>query len=990
MHKELTKFGPDVTLVADSTLQFLDFGLSLGTSKGPSFNFAETPDAADSTQLRLRKLSIDPDSETLFDVQNGEEVRSDATYSVNLAYALDLFNDTWLPMPYFKSSPNARSEGTERFEKGPTLWSRLRVVKLEAPDEEDNTHRVTVGFDTRTEQRRKNTPYTIAAPSDVTSNSQFEFASQFSEFSWFLDEHWVIGWLKDLLADALESGNVRALYREDENEAQLAYWAAYITLIEGLAETIDLPNVRFLITMSEDKKAKPEPPFDVDLVLDIGNARTCGVLVEHNKEGRLGLDNAKRLEIRDLEKLEFAYSKPFQSRVEFRDVSFGIEKWPKQAGGKDTLFKWPSFLRLGSEARRLNSCSAGTEGLSGLSAPKRYLWDDASREQQWSFNTTGKQHARPEIVGKLMRHLTEAGDLVSRERAGSYAYRAKFSRASLFSLKVMEVLLQAIRQINEPAYRWSTQMRNVPRRLRRIILTIPSATPIVEQREFQKRAQDGLDLIWEQMEWDDIDNQQFEKPSLRISYDEASCTQLVYLYSEIMDRYQRSAQEFLSLKSDPQSSEDGKAQLRIASIDIGGGTTDLMIGTYTSSDDQPHQLRLEQNFREGFRLAGDDVIQQVISQHVLYAIAQDLRSKGIPNPGNFLSTVMNATNADAKTRQRRVLFVNQVLAPLAYSLLGVYERAGLDGTTDGTTFDEAFEIGTIPPNDLTDFFDEAAQAAGAEEFKLRNVKFPLNAKRMNKTIADVVEANLRCLTDIVAAYQCDYLLVTGRPSRLPAIRNLVLAAMAVLPHRVVFMHEYSIGDWYPFSSAANVIGDPKTTVAVGALICALAEDSLLTNFSLPPKSFSLLSTANVVGLMDISGALTDSGVLFRKDETGNYEKATDDFLYSQPVILGFRQIDRSNWPATPLFRLHIPHAKLDDALRSTLPWRIELSRPELSENAIRRGETEDETFRIETVTKKDGTELMNARSRLKLQLQTMFEAEGFWTDTGNIQIPSDL
>jgi hypothetical protein len=41
----------------------------------------------------------------------------------------------------------------------------------------------------------------------------------------------------------------------------------------------------------------------------------------------------------------------------------------------------------------------------------------------------------------------------------------------------------------------------------------------------------------------------------------------------------------------------------VASIDIGGGTTDLMICTYSAEAGQ--EIEPHQNFREGFRIAGD-------------------------------------------------------------------------------------------------------------------------------------------------------------------------------------------------------------------------------------------------------------------------------------------------------------------------------------------------------------------------------------------------
>ena len=50
--------------------------------------------------------------------------------------------------------------------------------------------------------------------------------------------------------------------------------------------------------------------------------------------------------------------------------------------------------------------------------------------------------------------------------------------------------------------------------------------------------------------------------------------------------------------------------LRVASIDIGGGTTDLIINNYTvEGRGTSVTLHPEQNFREGFNKAGDDLLR---------------------------------------------------------------------------------------------------------------------------------------------------------------------------------------------------------------------------------------------------------------------------------------------------------------------------------------------------------------------------------------------
>ena len=53
--------------------------------------------------------------------------------------------------------------------------------------------------------------------------------------------------------------------------------------------------------------------------------------------------------------------------------------------GRRDAFQWATIARVGKEAARLASRREGNEGSTGLSSPKRYLWDDARYEQGWRF-----------------------------------------------------------------------------------------------------------------------------------------------------------------------------------------------------------------------------------------------------------------------------------------------------------------------------------------------------------------------------------------------------------------------------------------------------------------------------------------------------------------------------------------------------------------------------------------------------------------------------
>ena len=949
-------------------------------------------DSADLTAV-LRRLSPDPETGNLVDARSGEIIDVDSPkpiYSIGFSEALQIFDQVWLPFPYLKRRDQT-ARGPERFEKGPTVWSRMRVVKLTGDSDQGNDndeYRLLIAFDTRPVERRANTPYTSPFWEDIKNETKFEFAHRFDEISWFIGEPWARGWLQTAYQEALALKGINDIYRQDESVAVCAFWAFYSVLLQGIRAHAKIPYVHFLDTISEPLSHQP---IDMSLVLDIGNNRTCGVLVENNRNVNLDLRSTSCLELRDLSEPHLVYQDAFQSLVEFSETKFGYDNWAVKAGIRDS-FLWPSPIRVGPEANRLSGKSHGVEGNTGLSAPKRYLWDEDEADQQWYFNSAEYRTNEQRIVeGLFMTKITPDGNRLSRMSPdATVAIQAKFSKASLFTFMVMEIILHGLRQVNEPSYRALCENPRVPRRLSKIIITVPSATPIVEKKLFQKRAQDAIKLIWEIMRWDIAGAHQFAEPELRVAYDEASCTQLVYLYAEIVQKLKRTPNEFFSLKTIGHGADTSYDKLRIASIDIGGGTTDLMIATYHTEASLTSRIELQQNFREGFRCAGDDIVAQVITEHILYQIIKSLSGLGVSSPSVLLRELLSDVGTNAIERHQRKLFITQVLLPIAYSILSSYENhRPLDSAIDPLHLRDVFSESEMPAQELLEYLDRALAQKGIDGFKLQDLSFPVDIQRLAKTITKVMGNNLRALTDVISAFGCDYLLLTGRPSRLPVVKDLILQGMPVLPHRVVLMHDYSVGDWYPFAVRGNLIGDPKTTVAVGALICSLAEAATLEGFHLPQGAFSLISTANYIGAIRPDGSMADRDILFSRDAKGALpQNSTKPHNFTGAIRLGFRQLDDERWTATPLYTLQLPEKEGTHELPKGLPWKVSFSRQRdsLLKNSENSRE-EDESISVVKIVNDINQEVMPPKSKLHLKLQTLPDRSGYWLDTGKIEVP---
>ena len=101
---------------------------------------------------------------------------------------------------------------------------------------------------------------------------------------------------------------------------------------------------------------------------------------------------------------------------------------------------------------------------------------------------------------------------------------------------------------------------------------MPTAMPLAERKLFARRVQTALRLTWRAL---GLDESQAPQPFL--NWDEATGTQIVFLYNEIKDNFQGDAGRFFKTFGRVREGYGDAPCLRLASIDIGGGTTDLIL-----------------------------------------------------------------------------------------------------------------------------------------------------------------------------------------------------------------------------------------------------------------------------------------------------------------------------------------------------------------------------------------------------------------------------
>jgi len=1041
----------EITLVPNSGVQFvtLPFSTTDVTNFDRTFierRFSERDMRG--TEVDVRRLLQGWNSRSPNEAPPNEPVGDDDPYGISKDRALEPFIGKWVPVPYLCVSTPATALNPAILMDGPTNWVRVRITKAHEGEVGDGpTHIAVFAFDTliedyeppphrpepgeperpyvpHTEPRKRDLTQAFHFVSDMNSLDRILADPRQSRITGDITDHqaWLVEWLKQSFIEFMKAKKApRPLNPAVDLPHQLEHVSRWIAMLDLLRLAASPPVIRFIDTLSDQST---HVPVDVDLILDVGNSRTCGMLIEDfpNDADMPGISNAMTLALRDLSEPERTYGEPFDSHIEFSQANFG-DYGLSRLSGRDFAFFWPSMVRVGKEATRLrNQQDDGNESLCGMSSPKRYLWDVTEAVQPWRFQRSDyiDENVLPPTLARTRTHVNSRGDVLSQVQKDNslfeklYEGRPRdwklpgplftYSRSSMYTFMLAELIWQAFVSINSPEVRALRKQSGVPRRLRRVILTLPTAMPSREQRIMRARAQSAINLLWELMGWSKSPPRGTEKPIVDVMWDEASCGQMVWLYGEIAEKF-GGIEAFFDLMGRPRlpftadtppaPGAREETSLRIASVDIGGGTTDLMITTYFQQDNLA--IRPVQTFRESMRVAGDEVVKAVIETVLFPAIAAHLREAGASDPLTILRELFRGDGANISVQQgnRRRQFVHRVLQPAALSVMSAYEdmNASDYGTVERRPLaDLVADFADVPAATL-DYLGGAAQRATGVPLELGQIAVPLDFGQVREATKHALGPVLDNMCEAINHFDCDVVLLTGRPSRLPSIVDLIADALAVPPDRIVPMHLYQPGHWYPFLSRQDArITDPKTTAVVGGTLCAMA-DRRIKNFMVYTDAFQMRSTARFIGQLETNGMLKAEKVLFSEAELNDPKLASQpkSLPYYSRLTIGYRQLPFERWTATPLYELNetrggnpIPKPVKVTLARSEVEREVD---PDLdsrrAQDAIFKRESAREELRIEEAETPTGSPVA---ASMTLSLRTLDANTNYWLDTGILNV----
>lgn len=931
-------------------------------------------------------------------VKQGTEVKT----------AFELLEGSWLPMPMYEF------EGAQS-SSYPNGWCRVRFDAVgERQKNGQQRYRFTWAFDTRL---AADAAEGVLRPAFLEGSGEKKVYALCNRADLLLGNFLTLpnGQNEAPIGDYLVSLLGLDLSKEGADPHKYKFIGWYVYLINYLRLCGAAPEVTLY--------HKTTRQIPVDMSVDIGNSRTCAVLFENGD-----FTKARMLRLRDMSEPWQTYENAIDMRIVFRRADFGGDLTLDKG-----LFQWQSLVRVGDEAKRLMYHSLEAKGesekMTGYSSPKRYLWDDRPFESRWELMVTKDDptnlQVNPHIfIEGFTDHFDDDGSYLEEAKEldlftlGQTEGQCRYSRRSLMSFVMIEMLQQALCYINSSKFRDMHGQIDCRRYLRNIIITCPTAMPLAEQQALRKAAWVATDLLHKltpglpemtitpdpsKLAISSSDQQALEKRGWL--YDEAFASQLVYLYAELAERYSGQIDRFFKLKGHKREDIaalgfEGNA-LTVGTIDIGAGTTDIMVTAYGQKGDG--RLTPVPLYYDSFYSAGDDILHNLIRDVILEG--EDRESEDLGSIGSALSLRIqrmtpeellqiprvaqtklyqdavedirvamteeesrhrrqhltqelmhhffseNSANKSEQDRRSRLDFCSQISHPMSQFFLELLKQGR---PTRVYTFDEIF-----PKEKPADYLlDHFAEHFG---FRFESLSWRYNPEEVAAVVRNTMEPLIKMLSVVMYAHHCDILVLSGRPTNLAPLTDLLLKYIPIAPNRLVRLNEYRVGHWFPLATEEGYFQESqKAVVAVGAEVGYLAStvgfNGLVLDFSVLAKTMK--STACYMGVFDENLLEVRTPVLTPENST-----ATLKGISVFPCYIGVKQFNAPKYQARPLFAIY----------NNSLAAQLNIM--------VQRNYFEDrETITIEDVTDMQGDTV--PASDVDLRMQTLARDGQFWLDKG--------
>jgi hypothetical protein len=626
-----------------------------------------------------------------------------------------------------------------------------------------------------------------------------------------------------------------------------------------------------------------------------------------------------------------------------------------------TLFDDYSMVRMGREVDDIcQIMHAKGDFRTGVSSPKRYLWAHDASWLEGAFWYMADPHDRcrtdnfaSKLQGPLLKFLheddrdflleAEEGEEIKDEQwANEAPVKPQHAPRTMMTAALYELLCQAFLHVNSPGYRSRTSDEARARELRSLTMTFPSGMFQPERQRFKTQAQKAIEIFART-----VGKNQKVKPSLTFSIDEASAVHLTYIWSELRMLGQDPGLWFATLARShskskiqvgagdgggdeaaeatatvaagrrrnrgrmarPGRSGGGGAstaettttmpqELRIACIDIGGGTTDMMIASYRYQAGIDDSIEGQVLHQDGISIAGDQLIKRMLEKIIVPAFAeaasleeediQLLFGPEVPKNRGFSSF--------------RIDWINRMFVPLAER----YLQLAVDGITDEEISHTDPDI--VDPVVVESLQQQCNKLRGPGYYNVQQeVRLTYEKEAFEDVVHEVFDDLLFDFCGRIVDHDADVVLLAGQPSKLGYLQELVRMYVPLPASRIIPMFNHYAGNWYPYQDvkghAPGLIVDPKSAVVVGAAIEFLARHGMLPQFKFAMHGKETENTYFWGVMTESTSTIREERILFGPVEEDARDEWTEFTTIAQRVVIGRKMVGDPEAQASPIYAL---------------------------------------------------------------------------------------
>lgn len=571
-----------------------------------------------------------------------------------------------------------------------------------------------------------------------------------------------------------------------------------------------------------------DAPLEVALVLDMGNTRTSGLIIEDDEpDNPIGPEKFRPVLFQSFRQPLDTLEPIFDSTLEFvpphwlkgpgqyvseTEVRLGtlallrrmITRYPMITGAlsyrRSRTFANDSVVAIGKDAvawRQLTEHVSPSN--TGLSSPKRYLWATTPVPSSWKYamplDDRRIMRLWP-IRGDILLYITpdDSEEFLLQEGDDPVATDAPpdptYPRRALSVFFLFEVLKSCHAYINSHQYRVQSRHPLRPRSLTHVVLTYPSALGPEEVRAYSTQARKAMKIF------ETLYGRRGETQRLRLHtrWDEGVASQLCYVASELRTDRSPMLTELLRNK-----------EVVVASLDFGGGTLDAAVVRYSRGVHQG-EVQCAVEFVEGEFIGGDDLTRLIIRELIFPQLAEFVADE---KAFTSLLSLFHEGSVNKNTTLR-IRLLRDVFIPLAH---GILEATSLPHVARGLSAVDVCGDEVLDP--LGEFLF-GTEGRG----RIRTWELLLDADEVMNQIKRCFETPVSTLLSRMPLLELTAIVLAGRLASLPGVGALVtqsLASTALKVPVLPFGKIEGIRETYRTMFGTAPI-DSKVSVMLGAAI----------------------------------------------------------------------------------------------------------------------------------------------------------------------------